>query len=161
MAGTGGSVAGSTPDVEYEILCDDQGGGTVVPFLRRYTQDDAGALVPVDTDLDGAEYTVTGTVERCAPPAAAANPGIGGTVQRQTGVGAVTVAAGARSVTLVVYTGTPAVAIGGGAAVTVAAGTSLTWGVDHGGPDGETLQDAYVFTGVAGSDFLVTSTREV
>lgn len=159
MAGTGGSVSVGTPDVEYEVLCDDQ-GGTLVPFLRRYTQDDAGALVPVDTDLDGAEYTVTGTVERCAPPAAAVNPGIDGTVQRQTGAGTVTIAAGARSVTLVVYTGTPTVAIGGGAAVTVAPGTSLTWGVDRGGPAGEALQDAYVITGVAGADFLVTSTRE-
>jgi hypothetical protein len=161
MAGTGGSVAGSTPDVEYEILCDDQGGGTIVPFLRRYVLDDTGTLVPVDTDLDGAAYSVAGTVERCAPPAEPANPTLDGTIQRQTGVGAVTIPAGARSVTLVVYTGNPTVAVGGGAAVTVAAGTSLTWGVDRGGEAGETLQDAYVFTGVAGSDFLVTSTREV
>lgn len=161
MAGTGGSVAGSTPDVEYEILCDDQGGGTVVSFLRRYVLDDTGALVPVDTDLDGAAYTVVGTVERCEPPAEPANPVIDGTIQRQTGAGAVTIPAGARSVTLVVYTGNPTVAIGGGTAVTVSAGTSLTWGVDRGGEAGESLQDTYVFTGVAGSDFLVSSTREV
>ncbi|MCC9686866.1 hypothetical protein [Streptomyces sp. MNU103] len=147
--------------MEYEVLCDDQGGGTVVPFLRRYTLDDTGTLVPVDTDLDGGAYTVTGTVERCAPPEEPANPEIDGTIQRQTGAGTVTIAAGARSVTLVVYTGNPTVAIGGGAAVTVGPGTSLTWGVDRGGAAGETLQDAYVFTGAAGSDFLVTSTREV
>lgn len=161
MAGTGGSVAVGTQDVEYEILCDDQGGGTVVAFLRRYTLDDTGTLTPVDTDLDGAPYAVTGTVVRCAPPEEPANPEIDGTIQRQTGAGTVTIAAGARSVTLVVYTGSPTVAIGGGAPVAVGPGTSLTWGVDRGGPAGETLQDAYAFTGVAGSDFLVTSTREV
>ncbi|MBL0777842.1 hypothetical protein G6541_11080 [Streptomyces albidoflavus] len=159
MAGTGGSVAGKAADVEYEVLCDDQ-DGTVVPFLRRYALDDAGALVPVDTDLDGAAYTVVGTVTRCAPPGAAPNPAVGGTLQRQVGAGTVTVPAGARSVTLVVYSGTPTVAIGGGSAVPVAAGTSLTWGVDRGGPAGETLQDAYVFAGAAGSDFLVSFTQE-
>ncbi|MDH6489666.1 hypothetical protein [Streptomyces sp. SAI-127] len=52
-------------------------------------------------------------------------------------------------------------AIGGGAAVAVGPGTSLTWGVDQGGDTGESLQDAYAFTGVAGSDFLVTTTREI
>ncbi len=161
MAGTNGSVSASTPDVEYEILCDDQGSGTVVPFLRRYVLDDAGTLVPVDTDLDGGAYTVTGTVVRCEPPAAPPNPVLDGTIERLPGAGTITIAAGARSVTLVVYTGNPTVAIGGGSSVAVAPGTSLTWGVDRGGDAGETLQDDYVFTGVAGSDFLVTSTREV
>jgi hypothetical protein len=33
--------------------------------------------------------------------------------------------------------------------------------VDHGGAAGESLQDEIVFAGVAGSDFLVSSTREV
>ncbi|WP_405961293.1 hypothetical protein OG235_37165 [Streptomyces sp. NBC_00024] len=154
--GTSGSVAGSSPDVEYEVLCDDVG-----PFLRRYALDDTGALVPVDADLDGAPYTVTGTVTRCAPPSAEVNPVLDGTLQRQTGVGTVTIPAGARSVTLIVYSGNPTAAIGGGTAVTVAAGSSLTWAVDRGGPEGESLQDAYVFTGIAGSDFLVSSVREV
>ncbi|MDQ1018964.1 hypothetical protein [Streptomyces afghaniensis] len=161
MSGTSGSVAVSRPDVEYEILCDDDGAGTLTPFLRRYIVDDAGALVPVDTGLDGAPYAVTGTVVRCSPPPAAANPVIDGTLQRQTGVGTVTIPAGARSITLVIYTGNPNVAIGGGTPVAVAAGTSLTWGVDRGGDAGESLQDAYVFTGVAASDFLVSSTREI
>jgi hypothetical protein len=155
MAGTSGSVAGRA-DVEYEILCDDNGA-----FLRRYTLDDAGALVPVDSDLDGGTYAAVGTVRRCEAPAAPANPVIDGTLQRQTGAGTVTVPAGARSVTLVVLTGTASVAIGGGTPVTVPAGTSLTWSVDRGGDAGETLQDAYAFTGAAGSDLLVTSTREV
>ncbi|MFC8882985.1 hypothetical protein ACFT54_10215 [Streptomyces cinereoruber] len=157
MSGTSGSVAAATPDDEYEILCDDVGS-----FLRRYSTED-GATVTTDTELDGTTaYTPTGTVVRCdAETAPAANPQIDSTVQRQTGAGTVTIAAGARSVTLVVYAGSPIVAIGGGTAVTLAAGTSLTWGVDRGGDAGEQLQDAFVFTGVAGSDFLVTSTREV
>ncbi|WP_328427913.1 hypothetical protein [Streptomyces sp. NBC_00443] len=155
MAGTSGSVAGR-PDVEYEVLCDDNGA-----FLRRYVLDDAGALVPVDATLDGADYNAVGTVVRCEAPATPANPVLDGTLQRQTGAGTVTVPAGARSVTLVVVTGTAAVAIGGGSPVTVPAGTSLSWGVDRGGDAGESLQDAYAFTGVAGSDLLITSTREI
>lgn len=156
MAGTGGSVAGKATDVEYEILCDDVGA-----FLRRYVLDDTGTLVPEDSDLDGATYAVVGTVRRCEAPAAPANPVLDGTLQRQTGAGTVTIPAGARSVTLVVLTGTASVVIGGTPAVTVPVGTSLTWGVDRGGDTGESLQDAYAFTGAAGSDFLVTSTREV
>jgi hypothetical protein len=155
MAGTSGSVAGR-PDVEYEVLCDDNGA-----FLRRYVLDDGGALVPVDATLNGAAYAAVGTVRRCEVPAAPANPVLDGTLQRQAGAGTITVPAGARSVTLVVVAGTAAVAIGGGAPVTVPQGTSLTWGVDRGGDAGEALQDAYAFTGVAGSDLLVTSTREV
>ncbi|MFC4060246.1 hypothetical protein ACFOWE_18230 [Planomonospora corallina] len=143
-------------DLEYEVLCDDNGA-----FLRRYTVDDTGVLVPEDATLDGADYAAVGTVRRCEAPAAPPNPVLDGTLQRQAGAGTVTVPAGARSVTLVVLTGTAVVAIGGGAAVPVPAGTSLTWGVDRGGDAGESLQDAYAFTGVAGSDFLVSSTREV
>ncbi|MER7742305.1 hypothetical protein ABTX34_28990 [Streptomyces sp. NPDC096538] len=156
MAGTGGSVAGKATDVEYELLCDDAGA-----FLRRYVLDDTGTLVPEDSDLDGGTYAPVGTVRRCEAPAAPANPVVDATLQRQTGAGNVTIPAGARSITLVVLAGTAAVAIGGGAAVTVPAGTSLTWGVDRGGDTGETLQDEFVFTGIAGSDLLVTSTREV
>jgi hypothetical protein len=155
VAGTSGSVAGR-PDAEPEILCDDNGA-----FLRRYTVDDSGALVPKDATLDGADYNAVGTVRRCEAPATPPNPVLDGTLQRQTGAGTVTIPAGARSVTLVVLTGTAAVAIGAGAPVTVPAGTSLTWGVDRGGDTGESLQDAYAFTGVAGSDFLLSSTREV
>ncbi|MGV9913407.1 hypothetical protein [Streptomyces tendae] len=157
MSGTSGSVAApATPDDEFEILCDDVGS-----FLRRYSTED-GATVATDMELDGATaYTPTGTVVRCdAEPDPAPNPAIDSTVQRQTGAGTVTIAAGARSVTVVVYAGAPTVAIGGGTAVPLAAGTSLTWGVNQGGDSGETLQDEFVFVGAAGADFLVTSTRE-
>ncbi|MEU7323420.1 hypothetical protein ABZ682_23140 [Streptomyces griseoviridis] len=156
MSGTSGSVAAATPDDEYEILCDDVGS-----FLRRYSTED-GATVATDTGLDGkTAYTPAGTVGRCAEPPPTANPQIDSTIQRQTGAGNVTIAAGARSVTVNVYAGAPTVAIGGGTAVALPAGTSLTWAVDRGGDDGETLRGAFVFTGAAGHDFIVTSTREI
>ncbi|MFD6128603.1 hypothetical protein ACFWC2_14615 [Streptomyces diastaticus] len=153
MSGTNGSVAAASSDVEYEVLCDDGG-----PFLRRYTTVGGGAPTVTDTELDGATpYTPAGAVTRCGTPAAAAL--VEATVERASGAGSVTIDAGARSVTVVVYAGAPAVAIGGGTAAALPAGTSLTWGVNQGG--GEALGDALVFTGVAGDDFLVTSTREV
>jgi hypothetical protein len=157
MSGTSGSVAVATPDDEYEVLCDDAGS-----FLRRYTAQ-GGVTVVTDTELDGSTaYTPTGTVVRCdAETAPAANPQIGSTAQRQTGAGSVAIPAGARSVTWLVFAGSPTVAIGGGAAVTFPAGSSATWSVDRGGEAGETLQDAFVFTGAAGTDFVVLSTREV
>ncbi|MFB8347918.1 hypothetical protein [Streptomyces niveus] len=155
MSGTNGSVAVARPDNEYEQLCDDNG-----PFLRRYTTED-GAPVTTDTELDGTTpYGVVGAVRRCEETAAA-NPAVGSTIQRQTGAGIVTIPAGARSVTVNVYAGAPTVAIGAGTAVALPAGTSLTWAVDRGGDAGETLEDGFVFTGAAGHDFIVTSTREV
>ncbi|MGY5034366.1 hypothetical protein ACWC9U_26615 [Streptomyces sp. 900116325] len=155
MSGTNGSVAIARPDNEYEQLCDDNG-----PFLRRYTTED-GVPVTTDTRLDGTTaYVPTGTVRRCED-IATANPAIDSTIQRQTGAGNVTIAAGARSVTVNVYAGAPTVAIGGGTAVALPAGTSLSWAVDRGGDAGETLQDAFVFTGAVGHDFIVSSTREV
>lgn len=156
MSGTSGSVAVSTPDGEYVVLCDDDSS-----FLRRYTTL-GGEPVVTDTDLDGVTpYTPVGLVTRCdSVRAPLPNPEIGPTIQRQTGAGAITIAEGARSVTVVVYAGAVTAAVGGGGAVPLAAGTSLTWSVDQGGGSGERLQDALVFTGVAGSDFLVTSTRE-
>lgn len=155
MSGTNGSVSAASSDAEYEVLCDDVG-----PFLRRYTHAGDGAPTVTDTGLDGSTpYTPTGTVTRCGTPAA--NPVIESTVERVTGAGSVTIADGARSVTVVVYAGAPTVAIGGGTAVALPAGTSLSWGVNQGGAPGEMLQDEFVFTGLAGHDFLVTSTREV
>ncbi|MDX2917301.1 hypothetical protein [Streptomyces sp. NE06-03C] len=157
MSGTNGSVAAITPNDEYEILCD--GDNT---FLRRYNTED-GTTVLVDTELDGTtSYAPTGPVMRCdVEQTSVANPQLYATIQRQTGAGNVTVVAGARSVTLIVYAGSPTVAIGGSTPVTLAAGTSLSWSVDHGGDSGEELQDGFVFGGVVGSDFLVTTTREV
>lgn len=155
MSGTSGSVSTARPDVEFQVLCDD---GT--PFLRHYQSDGAGGVVATDYELDGTTpYIPAGTVGVCAEQPAA-NPEIASTVQRQTGAGTVTIPAGARSVTVVVYAGAPTVQIGGGAAVALPAGTSLTWGVDRGGDAGEQLADEFVFTGAASDDFLVTSTRE-
>lgn len=156
MSGTSGSVSAAAPnDAEYEILCDNNGA-----FIRRYTLTAGGALSTTDTTLDGVTpYVPVGSVVRCG--VTAANPLIDSTVQRQAGAGIVTIPAGARSVTVVVFTGSPTVAIGGGTAVALPAGTALTWSVDQGGDTGESLQDAFVFTGIAGQDFIVTSTREI
>lgn len=160
MSGTSGSVsAGSAPDVEYEVLCD-VNAGVSTPFLRHYQSDPSGAVVAEDFELDGTTaYPVTGTVTVCSeqPPA---NPVIDSTAQRQTGAGTVTIPAGARSVTLMVFAGAPTVSIGGDPAVAFPAGSTATWGVDRGGQAGETLADAFVFTGAAGSDFAVLTTRE-
>ncbi|MEV6738717.1 hypothetical protein AB0N14_18000 [Streptomyces sp. NPDC051104] len=160
MSGTSGSVsAAAAADAEYEILCDVQADGTSTPFLRHYTTSGTGAPSVSDTTLDGTTpYAPTGSVVRCGT---SPNPQIDSTVQRQSGAGTVNIAAGARSVTVVVYAGSPTVALSGGTAVPIAAGSSLTWSVDQGGKNGEKLQDSFAFTGVAGSDFVVLSTREL
>lgn len=156
MSGTSGSTS-TAADTELQVLCDD-----TAPFLRRYTTTSSGQTTVTDTELDGTTpYTPTGTVVRCGSeqtlqPA----PQIASTVQRQTDAGTVTIAAGARSVTVVVYAGTPTVSLGGDTPVPLPAGTSLTWSVDRGGPASERLVDEFTFTAAAGDDLLVTSTRE-
>ena len=160
MSGTSGSVsAAAAADAEYEILCDVAANGTSTPFLRHYTTSGTGAPAVSDTALDGTTpYVPAGSVVRCGT---SPNPQIDSKAQRQTGAGTITIAAGARSVTLVVFAGAPTVAIGGDPAVAFPAGASGTWSVDQGGKSGEVLADTFVFTGVAGSDFLVLSTREI
>lgn len=160
MSGTTGSISTAGPDHETEVLCDVDVDGVAIPFLRRYTVTPDGTVTTVDTALDGTtRYTATGEVGPCALTPAT-NPQITPSVQRQTGAGGVTVPAGARSVTVLVYAEPVTVAIGGGSAVPVPAGTSLTWSVDHGGAGGETLADGFEVAGAAGADFIVTSTRE-
>lgn len=88
-----------------------------------------------------------------APPLPAV---LDSTIQRQTGAGTVTVATGARSVSVNVLTGPVTVNLGQGV-TTLPTGTVFTWAVD--GP-GEMLNDSFSFTGVAGSDFVITSTRQ-
>ncbi|MGW2951500.1 hypothetical protein [Streptomyces eurythermus] len=160
MSGTSGSVSvAAAADAEYEILCDVAADGTSTPFLRHYITSGTGTPAASDTALDGTTpYAPTGSVVRCG---VAPNPQIDSKAQRQTGAGSVTVTAGARSVSLLVFSGAPTVAIGGDPAVAFPAGSSGTWSVDQGGKNGEKLADAFVFTGVAGSDFLVLSTREL
>lgn len=54
-------------DHEVLCLCDDQGGGTIVEFLRRLVVDAAGVVTLVDTELDGTTaYVVLGTVIKCS-----------------------------------------------------------------------------------------------
>lgn len=167
--GCGGAGGGSGPGGQDECgsvtllrLCD-QTADDCVPFLRHLVHDcDGQVTASTDTELDGTTpYTPTGTVVRCGSeqtlqPA----PQIASTVQRQTDAGTVTIAAGARSVTVVVYAGTPTVSLGGDTPVPLPAGTSLTWSVDRGGPASERLVDEFTFTAAAGDDLLVTSTRE-
>ncbi|GAB2327921.1 hypothetical protein [Streptomyces variabilis] len=81
------------------------------------------------------------------------------TAERQTDAGTVTVTSGARSVTLMVYSGEPSAEIGGAGPVGFPAGSTATWSVDQGGAPGETLDEEFVFTGVAGDDFTVLTTR--
>lgn len=66
MSGTiqsigGGSGSTSTPDAEYQILCDDNGS-----FLRRIVRDSGGVITVADTTLDGVTaYTVVGIAKQC------------------------------------------------------------------------------------------------
>lgn len=117
----------------------------------------AGAPTFVDP-ATGTTYVVQGTLQPCAT-----GSGGGGTpaavnanVQRQTGAGNIVIATGARSVTVTVLTGDVTIDLGAGV-TTLPAGNAFTWSVDAAG---ETLSDAFTFTGVAGSDFIVQSTRE-
>lgn len=56
----------NSKDGEILLMCDDQGGGTVVQFLRTYITDQDDNLVVTDTTLDGTTpYVVVGTAEKC------------------------------------------------------------------------------------------------
>lgn len=53
-------------DAEVLVLCDDQGGGTVVKFVRIIVMDKEGAITYSDHEVIGlAAYTVLGTVVAC------------------------------------------------------------------------------------------------
>ncbi|MFZ4266617.1 hypothetical protein [Streptomyces arboris] len=55
------------PERDLVQLCDTTPDGTVTAFVRDYARDEGGAITGhADYDLDGAAYTVTGTVDRCA-----------------------------------------------------------------------------------------------
>lgn len=55
-------------DNEFQVLCDDDGAGTLTPFLRRYIVDPAGTVTFSDTGLSGlTPYVVAGTVAICQP----------------------------------------------------------------------------------------------
>lgn len=62
-------VCDGTNDVEYLVLCDDQGGGVITPFIRVFTVDDDGVRTSSDFQLDGATpYVVVGTATVCDGP---------------------------------------------------------------------------------------------
>ncbi|MEW2066644.1 hypothetical protein [Streptomyces sp. NPDC007346] len=122
-------------DREFVPLCDDDGAGTVVPFLRRYSTDQAGAVTATDTDLDGTTpYTVAGTVTTCQ--AAPAVPVAVEVHAVQDTDWDLTAQAGTQSVTLLVFAGAVTVTTAEGA-LTVPAGSSLSWGVDGDQGDAE------------------------
>lgn len=81
-------------------------------------------------------------------------PGAAASAQRLAGAGVVTVPAGARAINVVVIAGTPTLSIDGAVAVTLPTGSNLSWNAEI----GETLSSEFVFTGVLGTDFLVTTT---
>lgn len=105
--------------------------------------------LPSATPLPLVPHVVVDAVSQAVTPS----------LQRQVGVGVVNVPLGARSVEVVVVTGNPTVSIGAGGAVILPAGMRLKWSVDEGGTAGDTFTAPYTFTGVAGSDFIVTTTR--
>ncbi|MEU0058678.1 hypothetical protein [Streptomyces sp. NPDC006334] len=58
------------PEQDAVQLCDTAADGTVTAFLRDYRRDETGAIVGhSDYTLDGAAYTVQGTVGVCQPEA--------------------------------------------------------------------------------------------
>jgi hypothetical protein len=75
---TPGACPVASPDVEFAQLCDLQGDGTVIEFIRRTvtTFDAAGVPTTVTADLEldhNTAYAPTGTVVACGdcPPLAA------------------------------------------------------------------------------------------
>ncbi|MEU0181418.1 hypothetical protein ABZ312_09535 [Streptomyces sp. NPDC006207] len=71
-----GGAASNAADQDLTVLCDVRPDGSSVPFVRDFRRDPITGAVTGHTDygLDGAPYTVTGTVGVC--PASADEPGV-------------------------------------------------------------------------------------
>lgn len=155
MAGTVGSV--SLPDTDPIVLCDDDGAGTVTPFLRRYTPAGAAPAV-VDTALDGTTpYTVTGTVGTCAP-VSAPDAEVSTALHRYAAAATPDLKAmypGLQSATVTVLSGTVAVTTTGAAGQPVPAGVALTWSTND---DDDSSLGALSLSIPAGADVLVSAT---
>jgi hypothetical protein len=158
MAGTSGSVSTGAPDREFEILCDDDGAGTSTAFLRRYTVDGTGTVVPVDTELDGTTlYAVTGTVGRCADTQPEPRPvTVHGT---QNTDWSLTANPGTQSATLMVLAGTVPVTTAEGT-IQAPAGTTLTWSVDGDAVDSELTGTLTIDGTTPGASWLVLWTTQ-
>ncbi|MFC8723764.1 hypothetical protein [Streptomyces bacillaris] len=142
MSGTAGSISITGSDAEFALLCDDDGAGSVTPFLRRYSTSAAGTVTTTDTELDGSTaYTVAGTVTVCAAAADPAELTVHGSQDTDWSL-----TAGVVSVTLVVYTGTVTATTADGA-LTVPAGATLTWSADE--STGATLTGTLEIDGTA------------
>ena len=117
---------------------------STIGFYRSYYADYAGTYInPQPTTV-------------CLPSSPDEDITVDSTIERLIGVGTITIAAGARSVDVIVKAGSPTVQIGAGAAVTLEQNFAHVWSADG---KKETLSDSFVFTGVAGSDFWVSTTR--
>lgn len=155
---TSGTAVAPKLHVEYVL---DSPGGTkdvCVPFYKEIdlsTGLETGNSYRINETSGAWEaYTPTGTVTdgNCLSCTVQRSS----TIQRQVGAGTVTVASGARSLSIVVLSGQPTVSIGAGAAVALATGISLNWGASS---DKEVLTDAFSFTCAAGDDLIVTTIR--
>lgn len=113
-------------------------------YYRSYYADVAGNLLTLQsTDV-------------CLPSSAATANHLSSTIDRVIGVDVLTISPNARSVTVAVNAGNPTVQVGSNTAVSLVPGLSFTWGTDDRDED---LADEFVFTGIAGSDFFVTTSR--
>jgi hypothetical protein len=66
LIAAGGGGGGGGPQVNAEVLCDDPGVGSPIPFIRRITTSTLGVNTTDDFELDGVTpYVVVGTVENC------------------------------------------------------------------------------------------------
>lgn len=148
-------------DAEQTLLCDVGPGGELLGLaLVVYLYNNETGVAPVPSLVDpetGAPYVVLGTLQPCATGSGGGGTTevLDSTVQRQVGAGNIVIAAGARSVTVTILTGDVTVDLGQGV-TTLPAGNAFSWSADSAGGS---LSDAFTFTGVAGSDFIVQSTR--
>ncbi|WP_457455663.1 hypothetical protein [Streptomyces sp. TE5632] len=157
-----GPPCGVVPEVDHIVqpLCDVAAAGTVTPFLRHWTVNNAtGLLTPLqDTTLNGTSvYAPTGTVTVCGQQPD--QPLLTG-VRRVTGTTTLqnlkTEFPGLQSVSLTVITGTVNVAMSSGASQPVPAGASLTWSVAD--TDDSSLAAAMFAGTAAAADYLLNWT---
>lgn len=143
------TVCAASNSVTVSLVCGVV-GGVSKPLIRRALVDSAGVETVTFLDVDGALVTpTTWTPGLC-------NNHLVSTIERLVGAGTITIPTNARSITVTVNAGTPTVQIGSSAAIGLVKNLSLTWGTDGSNED---LSDQFVFTGIAGSDFYVTTSR--
>ncbi|XVV34955.1 hypothetical protein ACQPXT_13300 [Streptomyces sp. CA-100214] len=146
----GSGDASQCSECDSIVLCDVQAGGASVQFLRTICRDCNGAVDnTLDTTLNGAPYTVTGTVTLCGQQADA--PVLTG-VRRVTGSTVVqnlkVEFPGLQSVSLTVLAGGVNAAMSSGNSQALPAGASVTWSVAD---NDDSSLAAAAFAGIAAS----------